>query len=174
MDLPNDVCIVAPTWPYDPASGRSLYEARDIPPQARCPVCGMFPARAQSWAAQVIFEDGNALFFDSPLMLFLFLANVPRYASGREVQTLAARFVRDYDNGAWIDAMSARYVHGSRVLGPMRTGNLPAFADADRAAVFAREQGGAVLRASDLNVELLRSLDTRPEHAGTGHGESEH
>jgi len=107
MDLPNDVCIVAPTWPYDPASGRSLYEARDIPPQARCPVCGMFPARAQSWAAQVIFEDGNALFFDSPLMLFLFLANVPRYAS-------------------------------------------------------------------DLNVELLRSLDTRPEHGGTGHGESEH
>lgn len=165
VDLPDDVCIVAPTWPYDPASGRGPFEPRDIPPQARCPVCGMFPARAPRWAAQVIFDDGDAMFLDSPLMLFLFLADVPRYATGREASTVAARWVRDHDDGTWIDAGNARYVHGSRALGPMRAGNLPAFADAGRAARFAATEGGVVLRAGDIDATLLASLDTRHDHA---------
>lgn len=167
-DLSGDLCIVAPPLPYDPTSGRAPLEAREIPAEARCPVCGMFPARAPVWAAQVIFDDGYALFLDSPLMLFLLLADVPRYAPGRDAASVAVRYVRDFGHGRWIDAASAHYVHGSRVLGPMRAGNLPAFADAERAAGFAREQGGSVLRAADIDTALLRSLDTRHDHAAVG------
>lgn len=170
-DLPEDVCIVAQTWPYDPASGRAPSEARDIPPQARCPVCGMFPGRSPAWAAQVIFGDGDAVFVDSPLMLFLLLADVPRYVPGRDATAVAALYVRDHGDGAWIDAVTAHYVHGSRALGPMRAGNLPAFADAGRAAAFAREHGGHVLGAAEIDAALLRSLDTRHGHAAAGRDE---
>ncbi|MBU1396829.1 MAG: nitrous oxide reductase accessory protein NosL, partial [Gammaproteobacteria bacterium] len=69
----NDLCIVAPATPYDPASGRAMLAPRPIPADARCPVCGMYPARFSRWAAQSIFKDGAAHYFDSPLDLFVFL-----------------------------------------------------------------------------------------------------
>ena len=78
--LEPDVCIVAPPTPYDPASGLPPTAARPIPVDARCPVCGMFPARSPDWAAQVIFRNGDAQFFDSPLSLFMYLQDVARYS----------------------------------------------------------------------------------------------
>lgn len=59
----DDVCVVAPATPYDANSGLPMGAAREVPADARCPVCGMFPARSRSWAAQVIFADGDAHFF---------------------------------------------------------------------------------------------------------------
>lgn len=44
--LPDDICVMAPPQAYDPASARAMLVARAIPDDARCPVCGMYPARA--------------------------------------------------------------------------------------------------------------------------------
>ena len=108
----DDVCIVAPPTPYDPASGLPLAAARDVPTDARCPVCGMYPARARAWAAQVIFAEGDAYFFDSPLSLMLYLGNVAHYTRGRTADAIVARYVSDADTGAWVDARQAVYVAG--------------------------------------------------------------
>src|SRR5690606_33954239 len=75
----EDICIVPPVRtiaaiPYDPTTGLAMLAPRPVPVEARCPVCGMYPSRFARWAAQVIFADGAAHFFDSPVDVFLFLA----------------------------------------------------------------------------------------------------
>ncbi|MFZ3127428.1 MAG: nitrous oxide reductase accessory protein NosL [Rhodoferax sp.] len=155
---PEDVCLVAPPTRYDPASGIALHAARSVPPDARCPVCGMFPARAPEWAAQVIFDNGDTQFFDSPLSLYAYLQDVGHYTPGRSAKDITASYVTAVDTRDWIAASAAVYVHGSTAVGPMRGGNLPAFAQRQAAQRFARERGGVVLAASDITPELLRQL----------------
>ena len=115
--LPDDVCVVAPPTPFDPASGQRLEAPRAIPTDARCPVCGMYPARSAEWAAQIIFANGDAHFFDSPLSLFQYLADVAKYSQGRTAQELVARYVTDAETKTWIAAETAMYVDGSSARG---------------------------------------------------------
>ncbi|OGB31982.1 MAG: hypothetical protein A3F78_05740 [Burkholderiales bacterium RIFCSPLOWO2_12_FULL_61_40] len=163
----DDFCVVAPPTPYDPKSGRDPLVPRPVPADARCPVCGMFPARSPEWAAQVIFSNGDAQFFDSPLTLFIYLQDVGRYSIGRQANEIAASYVNDADRAGWIRTTDAFYVHGSNALGPMRLGNLPAFSSAAGALRFARVRGGAVLRASEIKPPLLHTLMVPRRHAHT-------
>ncbi|MBD9393204.1 nitrous oxide reductase accessory protein NosL [Acidovorax sp. ACV01] len=154
----DDVCVVAPPTPYDPALGQPLAAAREVPADARCPVCGMYPARARAWAAQVIFADGDAYFFDSPLSLMLYLGNVAHYTRGRTAEAIVARYVTDTGTGGWLNAQEAVYVTGSSAMGPMRAGNLPAFADAEAAQRFAQQRGGRSVPFGAIDAPLLRGL----------------
>ena len=151
--LEPDVCIVAPPTPYDRASGLPLHAARPVPPDVRCPVCGMFPARSPDWAAQVIFDNGDAQFFDSPLSLFMYLQDVERYSPGRSATQIIAR-----------------YVHGSTAKGPMRAGNLPAFATREDAQAFAQRRGGSVLPFGAIDAALIAPLAGQGGHDHTAHG----
>ena len=165
-----DVCIVAPPTRYDPASGLAPTAARAVPADARCPVCGMFPARSPQWAAQLIFDNGDAQFFDSPLSLFMYLQDVPRYSPGRSAGSIVAHYVTDASGAGqarWIDALGAYYVHGSSAKGPMRAGNLPAFASREAAQAFAAQRGGTVLAFGAIDATLIAEL------AGSG-GHSRH
>lgn len=157
IDPLADVCIVAPPTPYDPASGLGMFEARPIPADARCPVCGMYPSRFPDWAGQVIFKDGAAQFFDSPVNLQIFLRNVSRY-SPYQASDVAVSFVNDIASSQWIPAGDAFYVHGSSALGPMREGNLPTFADRAVAERFAAERGGEVLTIDEITDDILGAL----------------
>ncbi len=162
---PADVCLVAPPTPFDAASGLSLLAPRPVPFEARCPVCGMYPARSRDWAAQVIFADnGDAQFFDSPLSLLIYLQDVGRYTRGRSAAEIGAVYVTDAAGGAWIKAETAIYVQGSDALGPMRAGNLPAFADTASAAAFVRQRGGRLLRFEQIDAELLAGLAPSRPH----------
>lgn len=167
----SDVCIVAPPTPYDPATGLAPTAARAMPADARCPVCGMFPARSPQWAAQIIFTNGDAQFFDSPLSLFMYLQDVARYSPGRSAGQIAAHYVTDATGPAgggkdtpWIDALSAYYVHGSSAKGPMRAGNLPAFATRQAAQAFAAQRGGTVLAFGAIDAALVAQLAGRGGH----------
>ena len=106
-DMEADFCVVAPPTPYDPALGLALTAARAVPVGARCPVCGMYPARSPDWAGQIIFSNGDAQFFDSPVSLLLFLNDVPRYSAGRSSDDIVARYVTDVTSKEWIDAGAA-------------------------------------------------------------------
>ena len=159
-----DVCVVAPPTPYNAALGLPLQAARTVPADVRCPVCGMFPARFPDWAAQVIFANGDAQFFDSPLSFFLYLNNVPRYSPGRTASDIVARYVTDGAGSGWTDAAAAYYVHGSSARGPMRAGDLPAFASVQEAERFAAARGGRVLVFDAVDAALLASLDMSHEH----------
>lgn len=164
----SDYCVVAPLRAFDSASGVGLLDPRPVPVDARCPVCGMFPARSPEWAAQVIFDDGATHFFDSPLSLFTYLQDVARYTAGRPLAEVAARYVRDSgshpDSLGWIEAQIAFYVHGSDALGPMRAGNLPAFSNAASANAFARRRGGQVIQAGQISPAILQALGGAKRH----------
>lgn len=161
----GEVCVVAPPIPYDPKSGLGLHEPRPVPADARCPVCGMFPARSPEWAAQVIFNNGDTQFFDSPLTLFIYLQDVGRYTRGRQVSEIAASYVSDASNGAWLRANEAIYVSGSTAVGPMRAGNLPAFSTAAAAQRFASARGGMLLEVKQISPQLLQALNGEGRHA---------
>ncbi len=160
----NELCIVAPATPYDPASGRPMYAARPVPADARCPVCGMYPARYPRWAAQTIFRDGAAHYFDSPVNLFDFLHKVSRYDRRYTLDDVAVSYVRDLESGQWIEAGQAFFVHGSDVTGPMRNADLPAFASRQAADTFVGQHRGSVLTASDMTPPLLASLSRNSHH----------
>ena len=86
------------------------FNARPIPTDARCPVCGMYPARFPRWAAQIIFKDGAAHFFDSPVDLFMFLDKPARFGTERNVADAAAIYVADFRSGTWLAAREAVFV----------------------------------------------------------------
>lgn len=164
-EIEADVCVVAPPTPYNPASGLPLQAARPVPADVRCPVCGMYPARSPDWAAQVIFANGDAQFFDSPLSLFMYLGDVARYSPGRSADEIVAHYVTDVPSRSWVDARSAFYVTGSTAKGPMRAGNLPAFASQDAARQFAAQRGGKVLAYADVDAGLVVQLGGQGVHA---------
>lgn len=170
--VPEDVCIFAPTLAWD---GRGEARApRAVPAEARCPVCGMFPARQPRWAVQLIYADGQAHFLDSPLSLFHYLQRVERYAPGRHRSELAAIYVSNHAHGTegaepgagerWLPARSAVYVHGSDLLGPMRGGNLPALASVEAAQRLCARHGGQPLSFAALEQALPQALQALVPH----------
>lgn len=162
--ITNELCIVAPATPHDPASGLELLAPKAIPAEARCPVCGMYPARFPKWAAQTVFKDGASHYFDSPVDLFVFLQQPDRYNKRYTRDDIATSFVTDFETGQWIDAHNAFYVQGSSAFGPMRSADLPAFATQKSAAALARSRGGKVLTFMQVTPELIRSLNRNVHH----------
>ncbi len=160
----SELCIVAPPTPYDARSGLPMHAPRSIPADARCPVCGMYPARSPRWAAQLVFNDGAAHFFDSPINLFVFISKVERFSKGYSASDVAASYVTDFGSGQWTEARRAVFVHGSNAMGPMRDGDLPAFADRQAAEAFAKNRGGKVLSFQQITPEILRQLDRNVHH----------
>lgn len=160
----DEVCIVAPPTPFDPKSGLAPLAARPVPADARCPVCGMFAARHPRWAAMAVFDDGAAQFFDTPAHLFLYLQNPDRYQHGRGPQPVRAMYASDHLGGGWLPLDQAVFVQGSRARGPMRTEDLPAFADARAAAAFIAQSGGTPARAEVLRLALPDGLRAQAPH----------
>lgn len=160
----DDVCIVAVPTPYDPATVRAIHAPRAIPTDARCPVCGMYPARMPEWAAQLILANGDAFFFDSPLNLFIFLRK-RGLTPALSPAAVPAAYVRDADTGDWIGATEATYVAGSKALGPMRSGNYPPFRTPAQASAFAARRGGKVVSPHEVAHAIASRTGAAAVHA---------
>lgn len=137
---------------------------KPVPAEARCPVCGMYPARFRSWAAQIIYKDGASHFFDSPVNLHVFLADMARYTNTYTSADIHTSHVTDLTSGTWIEASAAWYVLGSKALGPMRDGNLPAFSTREAASAFADAQGGTIVMADEITLDRLHTLIPSARH----------
>ncbi len=129
------------------AAGGYLASLDPLRPQTvgkelRCPVCGMYPALFPQWMAQIVFSDRQMIAFDSPAEMLRYLHEMPRYAKGRKADEIVRRYVSDYTTGGWLVAEEAIFVAGSRVRGPMREPDFPAFRSREAASAFANEHGG--------------------------------
>jgi len=162
--ITNELCIVAPATPYDSSSGLPMRAPKSIPADARCPVCGMYPARFPRWAAQTVFKDGASHYFDSPIDLFVFLNRADRYNKRYALEDIAVSYVTDFETGQWTEAGNAFFVHGSTAFGPMRDADLPAFSARQSAEAFARSRGGKVLTFTQVTPELVQSLNRNTHH----------
>ena len=159
----EDICVVTPSQTssahaWDSASGLGKYDARPIPTDARCPVCGMYPARYPTWAAQLIFKDGTAHFFDSAVDLFMFLDEPARFDQAHTADDVEALYVADHLRASWLAARAAFFVIGAKVHGPMRGPDIPAFASIDEATAFVSEHGGRVLRFDAIDSSTVATL----------------
>lgn len=160
----NELCIVAPATPYDATSSLAMLAPKSIPADARCPVCGMYPARFPRWAAQTVFKDGASHYFDSPVDLIAFLQQIDRFNKRYTQEDIAASYVTDFETGQWIEAGNAFFVQGSTALGPMRTADLPAFSTRQSADVFSRNRNGEVLTFMQITPELIQSMNRNVHH----------
>lgn len=155
-----------PAWQHlaDPAVAQAAakdparFAPKPVPADARCSVCGMYPARYPQWAAQLLLRDGSARYFDSPLEFFVFQRDLARRGKGVTVDDIVAGYVTDYDKGGWISATDALYVRGSDVRGPMGNDALPAFATRVAASAFATAHGGEVLVFGQVTAEVLDAM----------------
>ena len=160
----NELCIFAPATPYDAASGLDMLAPKSIPADARCPVCGMYPARFPRWATQTVFKDGASHYFDSPVDLIAFLQKIDRFNKRYAQEDIAVSYVTDFETGQWIKARNAFFVQGSTALGPMRTADLPAFSTRQSADVFSRNRNGEVLTFMQITPELIQSMNRNVHH----------
>jgi nitrous oxide reductase accessory protein NosL len=160
----NELCIFAPATPYDTASGLDMLAPKSIPADARCPVCGMYPARFPRWAAQAVFKDGASHYFDSPVDLIAFLQKVDRFNQHYAQEDIAVSYVTDFETGQWIKVGNAFFVHGSTALGPMRTADLPAFSTRQSADAFAGSHQGKTLSFAQITPELIQSMNRNVHH----------
>ncbi len=160
----NELCIVAPATLYDASSGLTMRAPKSIPADARCPICGMYPARSPRWAAQTVFRDGASHFFDSPIDMFAFLQRIDRYNKRYVQEDIAVSYVTDFESGQWIEAHRAFFVQGSTAMGPMRGADLPAFSTREAAEDFSRNQRGKVLAFEQVTPELIQSMNRNTHH----------
>lgn len=155
-----------PAWQHlaGPAAAQAVakdparYAPRVVPADARCAVCGMYPARFPQWAAQLLLRDGSARWFDSPLEFFVFQRDLAQRGKGVTADDIVAGYVTDRDKGGWVEATAAFYVRGSDVRGPMGNDALPAFASRVAAAAFVTAHGGEVLGFAQVTPEVLDAL----------------
>ncbi len=127
-------------------------------PKDKCPVCGMFVAKYPDFAAQIQFRDGTVAFFDGPKDLFTYYHALPRYNPRKKPSDVAAVFVTGYYTMTPIDGLSAWYVAGSNVFGPMGRELIP-FAKESEARDFKKDHSGkAILRFKDITPTVIKGL----------------
>jgi copper chaperone NosL len=144
--------------------GVSLSFAADLKPQKvgpkdKCPVCGMFVAKYPDFAAQVKFRDGSMVHFDGTKDMFKYYLNLARYAPGKKPADISAIFVTGYYNLTMVDALTAYYVIGSDIYGPMGRELIP-FAKESEARDFLKDhKGKSIVRFREVTPAVIRPLD---------------
>ena len=140
----------------DPARSTTAPAAQAIGEDTRCSQTGLYLAdhagpKAQLWLAG---HDAPEFHVDTVQMLhFLLLPDPGRTVLGAFVQDMAGQDWYAPD-GAWIDARSAWYVHGTTPIGPMGPTLVP-FAQRADAEAFAAEHGGELLRFADIDPDRV-------------------
>jgi nitrous oxide reductase accessory protein NosL len=109
--------------------------------QERCPVCGMFVAKYDTWAASIVFKDGTVFHFDGPKDLFRCFFELGRYRPGATAADVAAVYVTEYYGTEAVDARQVFFVTDSDVLGPMGKELVPV-RGREAAETFRRDHGG--------------------------------
>ncbi len=128
-------------------------------PHDSCPVCGMFPAKYPDWVATIVFKDGHAHHFDGSKDFFKFLLNMKKYSKDHKKEDIAKMGVTDYYATRKINPLTAYYVIGSDVLGPMGHELVPHPDTYDADEFMKDHRGRAILRFDDITLELLEGLD---------------
>lgn len=127
----------------------------------RCPVCGMFVYKYPKWVARIVFQNGEAFFYDGAKDMFKHIFETAKYTPGQSADKIQSIYVTDYYEIELIDAKIAFYVIGSDVLGPMGHELLP-FKDREAAQEFLDDhKGKSILRFQDVTPAVIESLDRR-------------
>ncbi|RII29237.1 MAG: nitrous oxide reductase accessory protein NosL [Geobacter sp.] len=144
--------------------GFSLALAADLKPHKagpkdKCPVCGMFVAKYPDFAAQITFRDGATFHFDGAKDMFRFYLNLSRYAPGKKTTDVAAVFVTNYYDLSLVNGLTAYYVIGSDVYGPMGRELIPFVRETEARDFMKDHHGTSRIRFRDVTPAILKPLD---------------
>lgn len=125
----------------------------------KCPVCGMFVYKYPDWIAQMAFQDGSVEFFDGAKDVFKAYFNMKKYIPRKDRRDIAAIFVREYYDLAFIDARRAFFVVGGDVYGPMGHELVPLLSMEDARTFMKDHKGKGILSFQEITPEVVQSLD---------------
>jgi nitrous oxide reductase accessory protein NosL len=133
--------------------------AVNVPPGAKCPVCGMFVAKYPDWTATARFKDGSVFYYDGPKDMFSHYLDTARYTPGKRQADIVALSVKEYYLLTMIDARTAFFVYGSDVYGPMGSELIPFSTEKDAAAFKLDHKGKRILRFNEITRQTIKSLN---------------
>jgi len=139
------------------SSQAAVKHPMEIPENATCGKCGMYPARYPRWQSQIIFNDDTMTPFDGCKCMFNFIFAMDKFDQKHSPNDIAVAWVKDFNTGKWLNAEDASYVVGSNMMGPMGKELIP-FADQAVAMKFQEEQGGIMMKYEDINPEVMKTL----------------
>ena len=128
-------------------------------PKDKCPVCGMFVAKYPDFVAEVSFKDGSYAVFDGAKDMFKYYLNLKKYAPAKRIEDIVSIYVTDYYSLEPIDGLTAWYVVGSDVFGPMGKELIPFSKESDARGFMKDHKGKSLLRFKDVHAELIKGLD---------------
>jgi copper chaperone NosL len=130
-----------------------------LAPTDKCPVCGMFVAKYPDFVARIVFKDNSQAFFDGVKDMMKYYFNLAKYNPGKQVADITAVAVTDYYSLTLIDGLTAYYVIGSDVYGPMGKELIPFKGEAEAKEFMKDHAGKAILTFKDIKPETLIGLD---------------
>lgn len=129
---------------------------KEVSPQERCSVCGMFVAKYSDWITQARLSDNTVKYFDGVKDMMAFYFDPSSF--GASGQKLLEIWVKDYYTLTWLDGRKAWYVVGSDVYGPMGHEFIP-FNSAAAAENFRQDHKGTkVMRFDEISKTLVESM----------------
>jgi len=155
----------AKAGPVPAAQGLAADGHLRLSPDDRCPVCAMRPAEHPKNAAAIVLEDGATFYFcGCGCMTKSWLH--PEVYLGVDKPHLARAVVQEYFEGKPVDALSAHWVAGSDVVGPMGPALVPLASEED-VAVFESRHGGRVrYRLGELDDARWKEITGKPAVPG--------
>ncbi len=118
----------------------------------KCGNCNMMPAKFPQWQAQIIYADKSMTSYDGCKCMFKHTFSPEQ--KGKEISTV---WVKDFNNGKWLNAKDAYFVCGSEIMGPMGKELIP-FSDHMAAMTFQKSNGGDIAKYSDISMATLKPL----------------
>ena len=103
-----------------------------------CKVCGMYIDRYQKTAAELVYKDGTVEHTCGVACMLRVIDDEGSMSAFKSVK------VHDWNSGKMVDAQTATYVMGSKVI-PDMVPNYIAFAKREEAEAFAAQKGGDVI-----------------------------
>lgn len=133
--------------------------ANSVPPNAKCPVCGMFVVKYPDWTATARFKDGTTHYFDGPKDLLSYYLDPARYGKGKRQADIVAMTVKEYYSLGMIDPRGAFFVLGSDVYGPMGSELIPFKSQKDAMAFKIDHKGKRIIRFHEITSQLIKTLN---------------
>lgn len=123
----------------------------------RCPVCGMYPAKRPKTAAAMVLKDGRTFYFCGNGCLLRTYMKSDQYLKvpSDQIQRVVAK---EYFGGESVDALSAWWVAGSDVVGPMGPALVVLKDEASVSQFKARHGGKKVFQLKQADDALWQEL----------------
>jgi copper chaperone NosL len=125
-----------------------------------CPVCKMQVKASDEWAAELYYNDGTKLMFESPGDLLAFYTAPNKYqvtVAQKDRANITKIALKDYPSKQVIDGRQARLVYNSKLEGPMGADFFP-FGKPTDAETFVASNGGKIVGLEDVSSDMVQSV----------------